>query len=60
MVKDAVCLMEFDLRDAGAMAVNNGRAYYFCSRDCQKIFISSPRMYLSKTLAERNLPETWG
>lgn len=53
MVKDAVCLMEFDLRDAGVMAVKNGRAYYFCSRECQKKFISSPGLYLDKVLAER-------
>lgn len=53
MVKDAVCLMEFDLLDAGAIAVNDGHAYYFCSDECQKIFISSPGLYLDKTLAER-------
>ena len=53
MIKDAVCLMEFDLRDAGTMAVNDGRAYYFCSGECQKKFIRSPGHYLDKVQAER-------
>jgi len=52
-MKDPVCLMEVGLRDAGAMAVHQGRAYYFCSSGCRKQFIDDPEKYRDNVKAER-------
>lgn len=53
MANDPVCLMEVDLRDAAAMTVNEGRAYYFCSEQCKQKFTSDPTVYINKVTAER-------
>ncbi|HID81517.1 MAG TPA: YHS domain-containing protein [Chromatiales bacterium] len=52
-MKDPVCLMEIDLREAGAMRVHHGRAYYFCSTTCKKKFIDDPEQYQDIVKAER-------
>jgi len=53
MMRDPVCLMEVGLRDAGAMAVDRGRAYYFCGTDCKDRFVLHPGQFRSKVKAER-------
>ena len=52
-MKDPVCLMDIDLREAGAMAIDQGRAYYFCSENCRQLFIEKPDIYRKNTIAER-------
>ncbi len=52
-MKDPVCLMDFDLRMAGAMSIHHGRGYYFCSEICQKKFNRNPDTYTHNTSAER-------
>ncbi len=53
MIKDPVCLMTIELRDAEAMAVHEGRAYYFCSPGCRSRFLNDPHSYQDNTKAER-------
>lgn len=53
MMRDPVCLMEVGLREAGAMAVHGGRAWYFCSSACQKKFMAAPAQYRDNAPAER-------
>lgn len=52
-MRDPVCLMDVGLREAGAMAVHEGRAYYFCSSGCRDRFIVDPAQYRSNVQAER-------
>ncbi len=52
-MKDPVCLMDVGLRDAGAMAVHRGRAYYFCNSGCRKQFVDEPEKYRDNVKAER-------
>lgn len=53
MVHDPVCLMSLDPKQASAMAVHAGKAYYFCSETCHNKFLSSPEIYLHKSSAMR-------
>jgi len=48
MVRDPVCTMELDPRQAMAMAEFEGRTYYFCSDDCKRQFLEQPHIYLDK------------
>lgn len=41
-MKDPVCQMEIDIRKAGAMSIHLGRAYFFCSENCQQVFDEKP------------------
>ncbi len=50
---DPVCMMDVGLRDAGAMAVHDGRAYYFCSSGCREKFVTEPEKYRANVQAER-------
>ena len=52
-MRDPVCLMDVGLREAGAMAVHKGRAWYFCSNGCKQKFIADPDKYRSHARAER-------
>jgi YHS domain-containing protein len=52
-MKDSVYTMTVDLRDAAAMAVYKGRAYYFCSAEYKKQFIDDPKKYQDIVKAER-------
>lgn len=52
-MKDPVCLMDIGLREAGAMSIHQGRAYYFCSSGCRKQFIDGPDKYRDIVKAER-------
>jgi uncharacterized protein (TIGR00725 family) len=48
MVRDPVCLMELDPRDAKAVAEYRGRSYYFCSEQCKEKFLQRPETFLDK------------
>ena len=50
IMKDPVCLMSVDLREAGAMSIYQGRAYYFCSAACKKQFITDPEKLVDKLI----------
>ncbi len=52
-MKDPVCLMDVGMREAGAMSIYQGRAYYFCSAECKKQFESGPEKYKGNVKAER-------
>jgi uncharacterized protein (TIGR00725 family) len=52
-MKDPVCLMDIDLREAGAMSIHQGRAYYFCGTNCQQHFTQEPESYIDNAQAER-------
>lgn len=51
MVHDPVCLMSLDPKQASAMAIHAGKAYYFCSETCRHKFVASPEVYLEKSPA---------
>ena len=51
MVHDPVCLMSLDPKQASAMAIHAGKAYYFCSETCRHKFVASPEAYLEKSSA---------
>ncbi len=48
MVRDPVCLMELDPRNAKAVVEYGGRTYYFCSGQCKEKFLAQPQTYLDK------------
>ena len=48
MVRDPVCLMEFDPHRAKAVAEHKGRTYYFCSDRCKEKFLARPETFLDK------------
>jgi len=48
MVRDPVCLMELDPREAKAAAEYEGRSYYFCSDQCKEKFLVRPGTFLDK------------
>ena len=52
-MKDPVCDKKFKLREAKAMAVNQGRAYYFCGDSCRDVFISKPEHFRDKVDAKQ-------
>ncbi len=51
-MKDPVCLMDVDMREAGAMSIYQGRAYYFCSAECKKQFEIDPEKYKGNVKVE--------
>ena len=53
MIMDPVCGMELDMRQAGAMGMHEGRAYYFCSSGCRERFVADPERYRNTVQAER-------
>lgn len=50
---DPVCRMEFGLRDAAAMAVYQGQAYYFCSSGCRESFLADPEALYGRVESRR-------
>jgi YHS domain-containing protein len=48
MVKDPVCGMEIDPKDAAGKSEYQGLTYYFCSLGCKKAFDKEPAKYASK------------
>jgi Cu(I)/Ag(I) efflux system membrane fusion protein len=46
MVKDPVCGMDVDPKDAAGKIDYQGKTYYFCSLDCRQKFEKSPKQYI--------------
>ncbi len=53
MIRDPVCLMVLDPRQAKAMVEHNGRTYYFCSDGCKQKFLAQPELFLDKASGMR-------
>lgn len=51
MLNDPVCGMELTPRGAAAMALHQGRAYYFCSSACHQAFQRAPATYAGRVPA---------
>ena len=47
MVKDVVCGMEIEEKDAFATHEFQGRTYHFCSQDCAQKFLEKPGIYVA-------------
>ena len=45
---DPVCGMQVDERNAAGQSQYQGKAYYFCSSDCETKFDQNPDHYLNK------------
>jgi len=45
MVKDPVCGMEIDEKDAVPDMEYEGETYYFCSASCYEKFTTSPQIF---------------
>jgi Cu+-exporting ATPase len=45
MVKDPVCGMQVEERQAKASAQHQGRTFYFCSTECREQFQQEPDRY---------------
>lgn len=52
-MQDPVCQRKFRLREAGAMTVHRGRAYYFCCDACRGKFDADPTRYQDEVDAKR-------
>lgn len=52
-MRDPVCQSHFRLRQAGAMSVHRGRAYYFCCDACRVKFDEEPARYRGEVQAQR-------
>jgi len=49
MVKDPVCGMQVDERQARATAEHKGQTFYFCSQDCKSKFDQNLQRYARQT-----------
>ena len=47
LVKDPVCGMEIDSKEATGTSEYQGETYYFCSEHCKKAFDKEPEKYVS-------------
>jgi Cu+-exporting ATPase len=47
-VKDVVCGMEIDPKDAAATETYQGKKYYFCAKMCAQKFKADPKKYVGK------------
>ena len=45
MVKDVVCGMDIDPKDAAGKSEYQGKTYYFCSLGCKRKFDTNPQQY---------------
>jgi YHS domain-containing protein len=48
-VKDLVCGMEIDPKEAAGKSEYQRRTYYFCSPDCKKAFDKEPEKYVTSS-----------
>jgi len=48
-VKDPVCGMALDDRDAVGSAQHEGKTYYFCSQQCKATFQKRPEDFAGKS-----------
>jgi YHS domain-containing protein len=46
MVKDPVCGMDVDPKNAASKSEYQGKTYYFCSLGCKKDFDKEPQKYV--------------
>lgn len=53
MIRDPVCLMELDPRNAKAVAEYKGHSYYFCSVSCKNDFLQQPELFLGNSASVR-------
>lgn len=53
MTRDPVCQMTINPRYAAKMAEYEGQAYYFCSEDCRRKFLSQPNVFIDKAPSMR-------
>lgn len=49
VVIDPVCGMDVNVSEAKYSSKYDGKAYYFCSKSCQKAFEKRPSEYIGKT-----------
>jgi Cu+-exporting ATPase len=59
-VKDPVCGMTIEDKDAAGTSTHDGKTYYFCSKACKEEFDSDPGSYIDKKEAhheEHEAPE---
>jgi Cu+-exporting ATPase len=49
MVKDPVCGMQIDPKNAAGTSEYNGKTYYFCSEHCKKKFELDPAYFVGDT-----------
>lgn len=47
-VKDPVCGMSIESTKAQAQEVHQGRPYFFCSDQCRRQFLTSPKRYAAQ------------
>lgn len=45
MVKDVVCGMDIDPKDAAGRIEYQGKTYYFCGAGCKRKFDANPQQY---------------
>ncbi len=53
-VKDPVCGMTVDPKNAAAAAVREGTTYYFCSTSCRDKFEQAPEKYVNASAPSGN------
>ena len=46
MVKDPVCGMEVDEKNAASTSVYQDKTYYFCTQACKRAFDKDPAKYV--------------
>lgn len=46
MVKDVVCGMEIDPKEAAGKSEYRGQTYYFCAPGCKRKFEATPQQYV--------------
>lgn len=56
MVKDPVCGMEVDPKEAAGKSEHAGTTYYFCSEACKRDFDADPQKYLGAAEAAAEAP----
>jgi YHS domain-containing protein len=57
MVRDPVCGMDIEEKDAAATSEHDGKTYYFCAQSCKKTFDKDPARFIKNGSGkERLLP----
>ncbi len=51
-VKDPVCGMDIDPKNAASKSDYQGQTYYFCSQGCKKAFDKEPNKYVHQSPAQ--------
>ena len=54
MVKDPVCGMIIDEKDAAGSITYQGEKYFFCAPGCKISFIKEPRKYVKQNFTGKN------